>query len=182
MAGSCPALIANFIRVTALRLCLKGNPNLMELLWISYGRSTELRRMFVTSPVLDSIRAMRTSFFTTAMSRSYLGWVTKERRILGGYENVVDPQPATKRASHLVRLLLGLRDAFTTGQLPVFLEGPDRDLVMAFKMGDETLTQALFTVDMLTEQCKTLESKANWPEPDPKPIEDIVIRARMEML
>ena len=164
------------------RLCLKGNPNIMELLWISYGRSTELRRMFVTSPVLDSIRAMRTSFFTTAMSRSYLGWVTKERRILGGYENVIDPQPATKRASHLVRLLLGLRDAFTTGQLPVFLEGPDRDLVMAFKMGEKTLTQALFTVDMLTEQCKTLESKANWPEPDPKPIEDIVIRARIEML
>ena len=160
------------------RLCIKGNPNIMELLWIG-AQNPQYRDGYYETDVMGEIIDIRTSFFTTAMSRSYLGWVTKERRILGG---VIDPQPATKRASHLVRLLLGLRDAFTTGQLPVFLEGPDRDLVMAFKMGEKTLTQALFTVDMLTEQCKTLESKANWPEPDPKPIEDIVIRARIEML
>jgi hypothetical protein len=175
------------------RLCLKGNPNIMELLWIGY----EFDLVETTSPTLDAIRDIRTSFFTTAMIRSYLGWVSKERRILGGYGVGLTPKEASqtvwpreemaakltgKRGSHLVRLLLGLKVALTEGWLPVYLVGPDRDLVMAIKMGEQSATQVLFTIDMLTEQCKALELTAKWPEPDPRPIEDIVVRARMEML
>jgi len=169
------------------RLCLRGNPNIMELLWVCpdpVGTPHPCSMVEQTSNVMDEIRTIRESFLTTSMIRSYLGWVTKERRILGGYAHMIDPQSAsaTKRASHLVRLLLGLQVALTEHRLPVYLEGEDRDLCMSLKLGEQSLIQALFTVDILVAKCKALAEQANWPEPDPKPIEDIVIRARIEML
>jgi len=165
------------------RLCLRGNPNIMELLWID-PFEPPAPGMVLTSPVMKEIVSIRESFFTASMIRSYLGWVTKERRILGGYAHMIDPQSAsaTKRASHLVRLLLGLQVALTEGYLPVWLEGEDRALCMSLKLGEQSLIQTLFTVDILVAKCKALAEQANWPEPDPKPIEDIVIRARREML
>ena len=170
------------------RLCLKGNPNIMELLWIG-PQHPQFQDGYFETDVIGEIIAIRTSFFTTSMIRSYIGWVGKERRILGGYMVGTDgstPETATKltgkRGSHLVRLLLGLKAALTEGWLPVYLEGDARDQVMAIKMGEWSATRVLFTIDILTEQCKALELTAKWPEPDPKPIEDIVVRARMEML
>ena len=164
------------------RLCLRGNPNIMELLWINgdnmlYGA---LPRFLVerATPLIDEIIAIRKSFFTQSMIAAYLGWVTKERRILGNVEKA--DKLTGKRGSHLVRLLLGLQTALREGYLPVWLEGPDREMVMAIKMGEWSQTQVLFTIDMLVEKCKGLTVKANWPEADPRAIEDIVIRARMD--
>lgn len=165
------------------RLCLKGNPNIMELLWIE-PHLPGVETWFVTasSEVIQEIRSIRSSFFTTAMLNSYMGWVTKERRILAGpHYATMDPPPA-KRASHLVRLMLGLKGALTDGTLTVHLEGEQRDLIMAIKRNEITVNEALFTLDLLKEQCVSLADKAKWPEPDPRQIEDIVIRARMEML
>ena len=159
------------------RLCLKGNPNIMELLWTDWWPEGNTQQ---TSNVIDEIIAIRKSFFTTSMVAAYLGWVTKERRILGNVEKA--DKLTGKRGSHLVRLLLGLREALLTGQLPVFLEGDDRDFCMAIKMGERSQTEVLYTIDILKERCKGLSAAANWPEPDPRAIEDIVIRARMEML
>jgi hypothetical protein len=166
------------------RLCLKGNPNIMELLWtqihlVPLSPRGESSVDLMAGPIA-AIRAIRTSFFTTSMIAAYLGWVTQERRILGNVEKAGKIEG--KRGSHLVRLLLGLKVALTEGYLPVWLEGEDRELVMAIKMGEKSQTQVLFTIDILKEQCKGLAIKANWPEPDPRAIEDIVVRARLEML
>jgi hypothetical protein len=149
------------------RLCLRGNPNIMELLWIDER---------VTSPVMEEIRAMRTSFFTTSMVAAYLGWVTKERRILANPE--YEDKLTSKRGSHLVRLLLTLQDTFTTGQLHVVLADKERDLCMAIKRGEKSKTEVLYTLDMLKERCIILAADSGWPKPDPQPLEDIVIRAR----
>src|ERR1035437_5133647 len=163
------------------RLCLKGNPNIMELLWtpITVNPSGRANPTVIAGPGAD-IRAIRESFFTTSMVAAYLGWVTKERRILGNVEKA--DKLTGKRGSHLVRLLMGLTTALTKGYLPVWLEGADRDLCMAIKMGERSQTEILYTIDMMTLRCKGLAAAANWPEPDPRAIEDIVIRARMEML
>ena len=158
------------------RLCLKGNPNIMELLWTRNPDPTG----HVQSETIRAIQDIRTSFFTTSMVAAYLGWVTKERRILGNVEKA--DKLTGKRGSHLVRLLMGLTTALTKGYLPVWLEGADRDLCMAIKMGERSQTEILYTIDMMTLRCKGLAAAANWPEPDPRAIEDIVIRARMEML
>ena len=154
------------------RLCLKGNPNIMELLWIPV--------IYDDSPTMAEIRSIKRSFFTQFMIASYLGWVTKERRILGNVEKA--DILTGKRGSHLVRLLLGLQTALAEDRLPVRLEGSDREKVMAIEMGEWNQLQVLFEIDMMVERCKALALKANWPEPDPRPIEDIVVRARMEML
>jgi hypothetical protein len=153
------------------RLCLRGNPNIMELLWIDER---------ATSPVMEEIRAMRTSFFTTSMIAAYLGWVTKERRILANPE--YEDKLTGKRGSHLVRLLLGLQVALTNGTLPVALVGEDRDVCMAIKRGRKSKTVVLFTIDILKERCIILADKSGWPKSDPKPLEDIVIRARRNAL
>jgi RNA repair pathway DNA polymerase beta family len=164
------------------RLCLRGNPNIMELLWACPDPETDhpCSMTAVTTPVMNEVIAIRKSFFTTSMIDSYLGWVTKERRILGNAEKA--DKLTGKRGSHLVRMLMGLHTALKEGYLPVWLEDEDRDICLAIKNGEWTQTQVLFTIDMLKEQCKGLAVAVHWPEPDPRPIEDIVIRARMEML
>jgi uncharacterized protein len=162
------------------RLCLRGNPNIMELLWVHPEHRTAPLKIAIESTVMDEIIAIRKSFFTQSMIAAYLGWVTKERRILGNVEKT--DKLTGKRGSHLVRLLLGLRTALTEGYLPVWLEGPDRDTCMAIKNGEKSQTEVLFTIDILKEHCKGLVVAANWPEADPRQIEDIVVRARMEML
>src|ERR1035437_2260287 len=162
------------------RLCLRGNPNIMELLWTNISLDPERVTIDVMAGPVADIRAIRQSFFTQSMIAAYLGWVTKERRILGNEEKA--DKLTGKRGSHLVRLLLGLKTALSEGYLPVWLEGPDRDMCMAIKMGEWNQTRVLFQIDILKEQCKGLSVRANWPEPDPGDIEDIVIRARLEML
>jgi hypothetical protein len=177
------------------RLCLKGNPNIMELLWIGQEWSTGVTRgedgvhlvdlVDVTSSVVNEIRAIRTSFFTTTMIASYLGWVTKERRILGGYVISGDPNAkhlTGKRGSHLVRLLIGLNGALEKGVLPVRLEGDELALCAAIKRGEWTAYQVLSAIDSYKASCMAAAAEAHWPDPDPGPIEDIVLRARMEML
>jgi hypothetical protein len=156
----------------------------MELLWTNHPVGScpawETSKFQQTSNVMDEIIAIRKSFFTQSMVAAYLGWVTKERRIMGNVEKA--DKLTGKRGSHLVRLLLGLQTALTEGHLPVWLEFADRDTVMAIKMGDMGYIEVLFLIDLLVERCKALALKANWPEPDPRAIEDIVIRARLEML
>jgi hypothetical protein len=153
------------------RLCLRGNPNIMELLWIDERR---------TSWVMEEIRAIRTSFFTTSMTAAYLGWVTKDRRILANPDYEI--KLTGKRGSHLVRLLLGLQGAYITGALPVVLAGAERDLCMAIKRGEKSKTEVLFTIDVLKERCIALAETSGWSKPDPQPLEDIVIRARRSAL
>ena len=163
------------------RLCLRGNPNIMELLWTERWHDQGVPLLTpITGKTIEAIRAIRKSFFTQSMIAAYLGWVTKERRILGNVEKA--DKLTGERGSHLVRLLLGLRTALTEGYLPVWLEGPDRDICMAIKNGEKSQTEVLFTIDILKERCKGLVVAANWPEADPRQIEDIVVRARMEML
>jgi hypothetical protein len=166
------------------RLCLRGNPNIMELLWSRAPQDRPRRLPDVldscSSPVMDEVIAIRTSFFTQSMIAAYLGWVTKERRILGNVEKAGKIEG--KRGSHLVRLLLGLRTALTDGYLPVWLEGTDRDMCMAIKKGEVSQTQVLLTIDLLTERCKILARQADWPDADPRQIEEIVVRARMASL
>jgi hypothetical protein len=53
---------------------------------------------------------------------------------------------------------------------------------MAIKKGERSQTQVLLTIDLLTERCKILARQSNWPDADPRQIEEIVVRARMEML
>ena len=172
------------------RLLLKGNPNIMELLWIDIDGPITAYDIIASDAgmhtrLIDEIRAIRTSFFTTAMINSYLGWVTKERRILGGYAATGDPNAkhlTGKRGSHLVRLLMGLGAALTTGVLPVRLEGAEQAMCMAIKKGEWSAESVLSTIDAMRASCDMLAADANWPEPAPGPIEDIVLRARMEML
>ncbi len=156
------------------RLCLAGNPNIMELLWVDPGL------IAVTSPLAVALRAMRGSFVSDAMVSSYLGWARSERiRLARGPDPAAwRPEIAAKRGSHLVRLLLGLRGVLATGELVVTLRGADRDLVASIKAGLLAPTAVVERIDRLDTECRELAARRHLGPVDPRPLGALVLRAR----
>jgi predicted nucleotidyltransferase len=97
-----------------VHLLLKGNPNIIEMLWI------DPEHVYLTSPVIESLRAVRRHFITRQMGHAYLGWIRSE---LAHEDNVLTP----KRLSHAARLAWQLEGALATGDLAVRL--PEARLV-----------------------------------------------------
>lgn len=168
------------------RLCLAGNPNIMELLWL------DPRFVTVTSPVLERLRGLRRHFFSKSMLDAYLGWARGERlnmapvQIKEGGGRV---RPATpydwktnelqgKGGSHLFRLLSGLRGALRNGELRVTLEGPERDFAMAIKAGQIPAIEVVRAIETLDAECRALGATAGWGPADPRPLEELLLAAR----
>lgn len=168
------------------RLCLAGNPNIMELLWL------DPRFVVVTSPVMEHLRAMRQHFFSTSMLAAYRGWALRERLNMAPLEvKGADGRmrPATsadwkrdklegKGGSHLVRLLSDLRGALRDGELRVTLEGAERDFALAIKQGRVPAEDVIAAVDALTAECNSRGAASGWPAPDPAPVEALLLAAR----
>lgn len=153
-------------------LCLDGNPNAIESLWIDEALVSE------SSVAGDALRAERGRFLSAPMVAQYLDWTGAEvaRAARSG-------QPLVgKRASHLVRILIELRVALTTGQMNVRPSGADRDLVMAVRSGAIGSDEIIAMIGRLRSECRVVADSVRWGCPDPAPIEAIVLRARRAAL
>jgi uncharacterized protein len=109
------------------RLCLSGNPTVMELLWLPEDLDD------ITTDLGDALVAIRSAFLSAPRVRdAYFGDAMSQfgrlnRRDDGTFSSDLRRRTA-KHARHLLRLLdQGLR-LYTTGELVVRLEDPQRYL------------------------------------------------------
>lgn len=168
------------------RLCLAGNPNIMELLWL------EPPFIALTSPVMERLRGMRSHFFGRQMLDAYLGWAMRERlnmapreiKVSGQGKRAGTPadwkrdQLAGKAGSHLIRLLTGLRGALLTGELRVTMQGTERDFALAVKHGQVSPEQVMAAIEALEAECRALGERSGWGHVDPAPVEALLLAAR----
>jgi predicted nucleotidyltransferase len=158
------------------KLCLAGNPNIMDLLWI------EPEFVTLSSPLAEALRRMRTTFFSSSMVAAYLGWAKSERLTLAPGDTVPGGEKradlAGKRGSHLVRLLLGLRGALRDGEIRVRLTGPDLELVGAVKAGQVAAERVLAQVLSLEAECRALAENRAWGPANPALLEALLLAAR----
>jgi hypothetical protein len=156
------------------RLCLGGNPNIVETLWVDPEFVT------VTSPVAQALRQIRAQFISRTMVEAYLGWAKAERKQMapGADPEAWNPALAGKRGSHLVRLLVGLQGALTHGVLEVTLQGATRDRLLAVKAGQCSAAEVLAQITGLEAECRQLAERRALGPADQRALEGIVLAAR----
>jgi predicted nucleotidyltransferase len=167
------------------KMCLNGNPNVLELLWIPPDM------IALDSAVARALRAMRQSFLTSSTASAYFGFLRSTRQNLaprklkvGGVQTDALPSDrqdkliAGKRGSHLVRIALNFRELLRSGEMHVRLEGQNLELVSSIKAGAVPAGRVLAIADEIEAQCHDLEARAGWPAPDPRPLERLLVRAR----
>jgi hypothetical protein len=167
------------------KMCLAGNPNIMELLWLPE------EMIAIDSALARSFRAIRDNFISANLAEAYFGWVKSERfklaprvvKVNGRLEPALpgdrqDDLIAGKRGSHLVRLTLNLWQALTEGQITVRLTGENLDFVKKVKTGRIPAGEVLDFVDQLELACREVYQSAPLAPPDPAPVEQILLRAR----
>lgn len=142
-----------------IHLLLKGNPNLMEMLWMPDDE------VLVTSPVVETLRAKRHAFMSTAMARAYVGWMYSEAK----------QALSAKRASHLARLSIAFHIAVESGELPVRVPSAYLDYVMSLKEG-----RVWLDLDAVLKRAAEDEEHAflHWPEPPRDLANRILLEAR----
>lgn len=105
------------------RLALQCNPTVTELLWVPADLLT------VTSRAGDSLREYRESFLSAELvKKAYLGYATSQLQRLqerGDFGSDLKNRTA-KHARHLMRLLHQGYTLYTTGELPIRLEDPEK--------------------------------------------------------
>jgi predicted nucleotidyltransferase len=106
------------------RLAIKGNPSVGELMWLEeYEVTTELGRELV---------AIRAAFLSApAVRGAYLGYASDQltrliRRGDGSFSADIPAHRALKHARHMVRLVEQGEQLYTTGQLTVRVDNPER--------------------------------------------------------
>lgn len=109
----------------ALRLLLKCNPTISELLWLPddlYEVKSDLGR---------ELLHIRSSFLSSAfVKNAYMGYATQQFRKLltrdsGTFSSDIPERRTAKHARHLMRLVNQGFDLYTTGELTVRLEDPE---------------------------------------------------------
>ena len=95
-----------------LRLALKANPNILEVLWTPIVlESTELG---------NRLRELRTAFLSKHLYKTYSGYVLSQfRRMKNRFDK--DGQFKNKHAMHLLRLLFSGIHALKTGEIMICL-------------------------------------------------------------
>jgi predicted nucleotidyltransferase len=139
-----------------VRLLLKGNPNLVGMLW------TPGDCVFEMSNVAAALVFERESLITKAMVDAYHGWVYRELKDLQGKglrsHGYTIPG---KRLSHVPRLLWELQGALLDRHIPVRLEGERLKIVMAIKTGEMSTDDAmLFCGSLLLDTEQFMREKA----------------------
>lgn len=145
------------------QLLLKGNPNLVGMLWAPEDCVAEV------CPVITRLKSIRSAFVAKPMAYAYLGWIETELRHM---PEVITP----KRLSHVPRLMWELEGAMDTGNVPVRLEGWRLDYVRAVKAGgigyDEVVRRVAERLPMLRTRAQSLDN------PPTGAVQDLLLMAR----
>lgn len=147
-----------------MRLLMKGNPNIVEMLFAPDDVVHE------RSPIWNLLVELREGFITSRMASAYRGWALQE---LANFESGrIKDNP--KRLSHIPRLVYELSDAVKYRFMQPRLTGRRLEFVMDVKEG-------LYGVDAVRiEVDEVIEDMGRWelPEPDYDDAEELLIDFR----
>lgn len=108
------------------RLLLKGNPNILEMLWTPRELTTDL------TPVISPLFDKRVKFVTRTAASAYMGWLGREAKEVAALH-----KGHAKRLSHVIRLTYTLESMLTRHPelLEVVLEPDHKAVVLGVKTG-----------------------------------------------
>lgn len=152
-----------------LRLALQANPNILETLWSP--------TVLLADETGTELRAMRTSFLSRHLYRTYSGYVLSQLRLMRkGYD--ADGHYKTKHAMHLVRLIHGGIHALTEGEIRVDV-AEHREELLAIRRGDITFHDVQKRVLELDRVFQEAFTRTTLPEkPDTDRVNRFLIAAR----
>ena len=145
-----------------MKLLVKGNPNILELLYLPPSNYTILHPAFN-----KHIMVYRENFITKRMLLAYSGYVAHQLKLVekDGRKEYSHNGMDCKAAMHVMRLILQLRDV-TKKSLYVTVNGADRNWLLDIKHGKQYKdysTFYMYTTDRL-DQYNTLITNSNLPQ------------------
>jgi len=132
----------------ALSLLLKGNPSIVEILWLDeYEVCTEMGRRLIE---------LRSQFLSqTYVRNAYLGYATEQLRRIR--TRSVPAKRVKKHARHILRLLDQGTQLYTTGTFEVKVRDPERYFDFANRVEEDmhVATDELHRAEELFDTAKT---------------------------
>lgn len=171
--------VVSYELVKIVQLLLKGNPNVLSMLWLpdvhvvfedELGvRLREHRHLFVSRKAYHSFSGYAWSQFHRMTKFKFEGYMGEKRKSLvekHGYD--------CKNAAHLIRLLKMGIEFLKDGYLHV--ERHDREQLLAIKRGEWTLEQVKSEAERLFKMSEEAYLQSALPaEPDFKAAERLVV-------
>jgi predicted nucleotidyltransferase len=171
-----------------VRLLLKGNPNVVGLLWLPerfyVHRSRAFERLLFHRDAFSSKQMYRPfvgygrSQLSQMKKSEYRGYMGPKRRALVdqfGYD--------TKFAAHLIRLLRMAEEFLETGTLRVDRTGHDADELKAIKRGEWSYEQVVNAAQELFARLERSYERSTLPdEPDYDTVEALICEETLAML
>lgn len=154
-----------------MRLLLKGNPNVINMLWLKPEHYRFIHKilgqpiidnrdkLIGAKPVYDAFNGYAFSQFKRMTHfHKYTGYMGKKRKTLVdkfGYD--------VENACHLIRLLFVCRYYLKTGDIKVWFDGHDRNLLLDIKLGKYKLAEVKKMAEVLFNECRDLFIKCKLP-------------------
>jgi predicted nucleotidyltransferase len=156
-----------------LKLALKANPNVLELLWTP--------DVLHADAIAQRLREERGGFLSRHLFKTYSGYVLSQfRRMANAFDKTGAYKP--KHAMHLVRLLYSGIEALRTGQIRVDV-AEHRDELLAIKSGAWTFAQAKARALELDRLFQEAFRETQLPEqPDYRRVDEFLVWARLRMV
>lgn len=139
-----------------VRLLLKGNPNLVGLLFADTDT-----RLWSAPPIGDLLR-MREKFLTQSFRKAYMGWIHREAEDLAKMH-----KGHAKRLSHMPRLIWELESVYQTGQMVVRPDEDKRQRIVDIKTGAMDYDEAFAWVGELIVDMEHLDEEVGPSLPEP---------------
>jgi len=152
-----------------IRLALHANPNILETLWSP--------AVLFTDETGEELRAMRASFLSRHLYRTYSGYVLSQFRLMRrGYEAVGHFK--AKHAMHLIRLLHSGIHAMADGEIRVDVQ-EHRDELLAIRRGEVSFDEVAKRAMDLDRSFQEAFNSSTLPEkPDTDRANRFLIAAR----
>ncbi len=152
-----------------IRLALKANPNILELLWTP--------RVELTTPIADRLLESRRIFLSRHIYKTYSGYVLSQfRRMKQSFEKKSTYK--TKHAMHLIRLLYSGISALQNGEIMIDVSN-HRDQLLSIKAGDFSFAEVRELALKLDKEFQTAFEETDLPEqPDFAAADQLLIEAR----
>jgi predicted nucleotidyltransferase len=129
----------------ACLLLLGCNPTASEILW--------LEKYEIKTPLGDELTGIREAFLSAPRVKlAYLGYATQQFKKLqsrgdGRFDSDIPDRRTAKHARHLMRLVEQGHELYTTGQLRVRLDDPQKFLDFGEKVAADPLTAVPFMAE-----------------------------------
>lgn len=156
-----------------VRLALKANPNVLEVLWSP--------RVLHANDVAKRLLSIRESFLSRLIYQTYSGYVLSQfRRMTNAYARTGTYR--AKHAMHLIRLLYSGVEALRHGTIRMDV-GDCRDELLAIKSGKWTFEQARERALELDRAFQEAYAGSSLPErPDYGMVDEFLVGARRRMV